>query len=587
MSKLRYTLAILTLSFHSLWAQDFHLSNYHPAGMLFNPAMTGDNGADIQAGLQFRTQWSAIPQNPYTTKAATGEVRFGQMGYGIQVHQNEAGTASLKSTGLMLTGAYHKQLAQDGDLSLGIGLGRMQKQVLPSLLTFDNQYSEGVGFDAALPSNETFERSTARFADFNIGLCWKGTWGNSGNLKSQLGLALAHVHLPNEGFFGEKSELPMKTVVNGSLDIKMGNAVVLTPHVMMQKQGVHQELLGGVRINGSFDKKSDFNAGLAYRWQDAAIIQVGFEIGNKSFWASYDSNFSPLEKATKGNGAWEMGLYLRFDTNKKKVMVDTDGDGVFDNRDKCPKVPGKAELEGCPEPSFSEKKDSDNDGVTDDLDRCPLEPGLACFYGCNDRDRDGTLDQDDACPMVFGPPENQGCPTKDRDADKDGVPDSEDYCVFLKGSPAFHGCPDSDQDGISDIDDQCPYLKGIKRNNGCPDGAGEGVGKASVIVHFDTDLSIISAGFQAELSNFASQLTDKQQVRLIISGHTDAEGTDAHNYELGLRRAKAVKDYLWRQGIPVSKMEIFSYGEEMPRRDNKSASWRADNRRAEVNVVDY
>ncbi len=53
---------------------------------------------------------------------------------------------------------------------------------------------------------------------------------------------------------------------------------------------------------------------------------------------------------------------------------DRDGDGVPDAVDRCPDVPGPAELEGCP--------DRDGDGVPDIDDKCPDQPGPAVNDGC-------------------------------------------------------------------------------------------------------------------------------------------------------------------------------------------------------------
>ncbi|WP_267740038.1 OmpA family protein, partial [Myroides injenensis] len=54
----------------------------------------------------------------------------------------------------------------------------------------------------------------------------------------------------------------------------------------------------------------------------------------------------------------------------------TDGDGVPDNKDECPEVPGPKENKGCPWP------DRDGDGVPDHLDKCPDVPGPASNNGC-------------------------------------------------------------------------------------------------------------------------------------------------------------------------------------------------------------
>ncbi|MCC6724412.1 MAG: PorP/SprF family type IX secretion system membrane protein [Saprospiraceae bacterium] len=560
-------------------AQDFQLTNYQPAGMLFNPALTAAGNYTMQAGVQYRSQWASILKG-YTTMGTTFEAKYKQLGFGFQLHQNHAGPASLKTTGLLFNTAYHKPLAKDGSLSLGIALGKMQRQINPVLLSFDNQYTEGVGYDAAQPSNEVFAKTKTSFADFSTGLLWQGYWGTTKNLKSSFGLSLSHVHLPNESFLGETSDLPTKVVLHGSLDMKVDNQFFLTPHFMLQKQGVHRSFLGGVRINGSFDKKSDFNAGMAYRWGDAVIIQMGLEIDDKSIWASYDANVSKLEKGTGGVGAFELGLYLRFGESQKKEMKDTDKDGVYDNRDKCPKEPGLKELQGCP--ANSADLDADKDGVTDEEDECPLEPGETKFNGCNDGDLDGLYDQVDACPEIYGPAENKGCPIWDRDTDKDGVADPEDHCVFIKGLPELHGCPDTDRDGVSDIDDHCPYVRGQKAYNGCPSEATAAGIEPDFVVVFQTAEATITADDKAELDAFAEQLKQAPTAKLIISGHTDNEGTVDYNYELGLRRARAVRDYLRRVGISMERMEVMSYGEVMPKRANGSHEGRAENRRTEL-----
>jgi outer membrane protein OmpA-like peptidoglycan-associated protein len=58
--------------------------------------------------------------------------------------------------------------------------------------------------------------------------------------------------------------------------------------------------------------------------------------------------------------------------------VDTDGDGIADAQDKCPKVAGPRENGGCPWP------DTDGDGTLDKDDKCPKMAGLAANYGCPD-----------------------------------------------------------------------------------------------------------------------------------------------------------------------------------------------------------
>lgn len=60
----------------------------------------------------------------------------------------------------------------------------------------------------------------------------------------------------------------------------------------------------------------------------------------------------------------------------KRNKKDKDKDGVSNKKDKCKKVPGTLEMQGCP--------DADNDGVADVDDACPDIPGSIQNGGCTD-----------------------------------------------------------------------------------------------------------------------------------------------------------------------------------------------------------
>ncbi len=156
-------------------------------------------------------------------------------------------------------------------------------------------------------------------------------------------------------------------------------------------------------------------------------------------------------------GFLSVGLIYRFVHTPR----DRDGDGVSDERDRCPDAPGSPKAHGCP--------DRDKDGVPDYNDLCPDDPGTVKTRGCPDSDGDGLIDRNDECPTVAGTV--KGCP----DRDKDGVRDAYDGCPDTPGLRRFGGCPDTDGDGIPDQVDFCPKIPGTYRNGGCPDTDGDGV----------------------------------------------------------------------------------------------------------------
>ena len=68
----------------------------------------------------------------------------------------------------------------------------------------------------------------------------------------------------------------------------------------------------------------------------------------------------------------------------------------------------------------------------------------------------------------------------------------------------------------------------------------------------------------------------------IIVGHTDSVGTTEYNYELSMRRANAVIDYLMvHHGIDPSRLTMKGYGETRPIASNDSEKDRSLNRRVE------
>ena len=68
-------------------------------------------------------------------------------------------------------------------------------------------------------------------------------------------------------------------------------------------------------------------------------------------------------------------------------------------------------------------------------------------------------------------------------------------------------------------------------------------------------------------------------IRIQLEGHCDERGTAEYNLALGTRRAQAVYDLLISFGIPASRLETISYGEEVPLDPaHNEAAW-AKNRR--------
>ncbi len=93
---------------------------------------------------------------------------------------------------------------------------------------------------------------------------------------------------------------------------------------------------------------------------------------------------------------------------------------------------------------------------------------------------------------------------------------------------------------------------------------------------------------KARLDSVVGQLKGQQgkDVYIEIEGHTDNVGGKETNYDIGMKRAEAVKDYLYTQHqIPLHKINVISYGEDKPVAPNNTRAGRAMNRRVVVRVL--
>ena len=257
---------------------------------------------------------------------------------------------------------------------------------------------------------------------------------------------------------------------------------------------------------------------------------------------------------------------------------DTDKDGIPDNKDACPEVPGLKEFNGCP--------DTDGDGIPDKDDACPQVKGPKEFNGCPDTDGDGIPDKDDACPEVAGPKKFNGCP----DTDGDGIPDKDDKCPDVAGPAENGGCPwpDTDGDGVLDKDDLCPNEAGPASNQGCPepnDDDQKRLNQYAKTILFDNGKATIKFESAEILNQIINVLKKYPNSRFRIEGHTDSTGRRAKNIELSQNRADAVKVYLIQGGIASNRLESVGYGPDKPIASNKNKKGRALNRRVEINLI--
>ena len=104
-------------------------------------------------------------------------------------------------------------------------------------------------------------------------------------------------------------------------------------------------------------------------------------------------------------------------------------------------------------------------------------------------------------------------------------------------------------------------------------------------IYFDHDESEIKPEFYDYLKRMARVLDGIHDLRVEITGHTDAVGTDEYNIGLSERRANAIREYFKQHGIDPEKLEIEFKGKREPADTNKTKEGKQRNRRVHFKFI--
>jgi OOP family OmpA-OmpF porin len=134
---------------------------------------------------------------------------------------------------------------------------------------------------------------------------------------------------------------------------------------------------------------------------------------------------------------------------------------------------------------------------------------------------------------------------------------------------------DSDGDGVPDSLDKCPNTPtGIRVNaHGCGELPG---------VYFDSDQALIKN--TQVLDQAAAVFMTNPKLTAEAQGHTDSTASAEYNQRLSEARARAVRDYLIRQGVAPERIRTQGFGETRPAATNDTLEGRALNRRVELHL---
>ena len=106
-------------------------------------------------------------------------------------------------------------------------------------------------------------------------------------------------------------------------------------------------------------------------------------------------------------------------------------------------------------------------------------------------------------------------------------------------------------------------------------------------IFFETDQAELLPRSYAELRKLLDLMRRHPQMVIQINGHTDIRGEDEYNYDLSEKRARAVVEFLTRNGIDPSRTRYQGFGSTEPVASNNTDEGRQLNRRVEFVILEF
>jgi len=128
------------------------------------------------------------------------------------------------------------------------------------------------------------------------------------------------------------------------------------------------------------------------------------------------------------------------------------------------------------------------------------------------------------------------------------------------GGCSWFGSGSKEGEGLSEADLNA-QREGRFGEGGIPKAEGEGMFRD---IGFDYDSASMNDQARMDVEYNLEVLKQNPELTVQLEGHCDERGTAEYNLSLGAERARAVKDVLLSFGLPASRMETISYGEEVP-----------------------
>jgi OOP family OmpA-OmpF porin len=104
-------------------------------------------------------------------------------------------------------------------------------------------------------------------------------------------------------------------------------------------------------------------------------------------------------------------------------------------------------------------------------------------------------------------------------------------------------------------------------------------------IYFDYDKVEIKTEYHDFLIRLIRVVNGHSDLRIQVTGHTDADGTDNYNLDLSKKRAEAIIAFFTANGLSKDRLEIDFKGESAPVDNNSTPEGKQHNRRVDFSFI--
>lgn len=329
-------------------AQDSQFSQFYANPLYLNPALTGSHAGTFRLTANYRTQWGASLEKPFTTLSAGGDIKFpiqsGEfskgndiLAAGLLFFTDRQALFEYNTNAISLFTAFHKILSKETNqyLSAGFQLGLGQRGVNYENLTFEDQF-DGVN-QYNLPTSEILPGNSIAYPDFSLGIHYSITPNT--NRGVYVGLSYHHWNQPNISFFDrdtrtteeyEGFNLDSKITGHVSTSFPINRQAAIQPRAIFIKQGQASTAWLGGSLKGDLENSNDVSLHFGF-WVRASddltgfeptdfVLSFAYEKSGLIVGISYDSHLRKLSSEWIGRGTIEFSIsYVGEHENENEI----------------------------------------------------------------------------------------------------------------------------------------------------------------------------------------------------------------------------------------------------------------------------